>query len=122
MILARRSFIAGLASLLASPAIIKADTLMKVGNIDHLLYPIRGLVIYSMMRDQLIVRIDRANIPINMQPKNAHKILTNREINLLFTKDQIAAILPNKPMQQLGMDKIFSTREWVEKGLLPTTT
>lgn len=120
MILARRSFITGFASLLAAPAVIKADALMKVGNINHLLYPVRGLLLYSIVRDELIVRIDRASVSINMKPKNVQKILTEKEINLLFTKDQIAAILPTKPMQQLGMDKLFSTQEWVEKGLLPT--
>lgn len=117
VLIQRRSFLIGLGSLFAAPAIIKAESLMKVGNIDHILYPVRGIVDYCIGTDQLLVRLDRANFPINMTPKVMH-LLSDKEINALFTKKQIASIMPTKPLQQLGISKAFNSIEWSEKGLL----
>jgi hypothetical protein len=122
LILARRSFLTGLGAMLAAPAIVKADTLMRVGNINHILYPVRGLVHYQVVTDRLCVRIDRANFPINMTPRGVCKILSEKQIKLLFTDEQINAILPKDKTrkQQLTMHKDFVAQEWVEKGLFNT--
>lgn len=123
LILPRRSFLAGLGSLLAAPAVIKAESLMRVGNIDHILYPMRGLVTYSIGTDSLIVRVDRANFPLNMRPRGPiEQYLTEQQIIKLFTKEQLNSILPTELMQQKYIFKPFSSVEWLEKGLLFKTT
>ncbi len=121
LILPRRGFLAGLGSLLLAPAVVKADSLMKVGNIDHILYPMRGLVDYNIMTDSLYVRVDRANFPLQI-PKHIMHVLSEKEIKTLFTSEQLELIKPKSKSirQQFNMSKIFNPQEWYDKGLLPS--
>lgn len=142
LILSKRTFLTGLSSLLMAPAIVKADTLMKVSNIDHILYPMRGLIVYNIGTDTLQVRIDRANFQLST-PKvgcGVEYILTDKEIKKLFLKDILNSLIPDKPYiddvkpgwplvtkniedrQQKFTMKEFSALEWSEKGLLPALT
>lgn len=53
----RRGFLVGALALMAAPAIVRADSLMKVVSID--LYDTRCLVDYEINSDQLVLRVDR---------------------------------------------------------------
>ncbi len=107
--------------MLAAPAIVKADALMRVGNIDHLLYPVRGLILYIIQTDQLMVRIDRANVKLRIPVvgREVEYIMNEMEIKTLVSKELLAEIIPDKPQQQKGLSFHFSPYEWRAKGLLP---
>ncbi len=118
LILARRSFLTGLGAMLAAPAIVKANTLMHVGNIDHILYPVRGLIYYNWRIDALEVRADRSNRPLKMLLKGTWS-MSEQEINAIFTKEQLKSLLPttNERFQQKTIIKLFDSAEWMEKKL-----
>lgn len=122
MIMQRRAFLTGLGSLLAAPAVVHASVLMPVSNIDHLLYPIRGLVAYAIQTDELLVRIDRANFKLHIPPvgRGVEHILNDGEIRRLFSKEQLAELIP-KGDKRNGMSLTipYSPQEWREKGVAP---
>ncbi len=121
LILPRRSFLTGLGAIFAAPAIVKADALMRVGNIDHLLYPVRGLIIYEIQTDRLMVRIDRANVKLHIPAvgRGVEYVMNDKEIKTLVSKELLAEIIPDRPQQQKGLSFHFSPPEWRAKGLLP---
>lgn len=135
VLIARRSFLAGFASILAAPAIVKADALMRVGNIDYLLYPMRGLIAYDIQTDEFLVRIDRANFQLRVPSvgRGVEYVMTEKEIKTLIPKYHLDALIPRAPfvpikdgdkilhhgMQQKHFTIAFSPSEWQEKGLLP---
>lgn len=53
----RRGFLAGALALMAAPAIVRADSIMKVMPVD--LYDTRCLVDYHIGDDAMVVRVDR---------------------------------------------------------------
>ncbi len=118
ILLPRRSFLTGLGAMLAAPAIVKANALMPVSNIDHILYPVRGLIYYNAMTDHLEIRADRSNRPMNMTPKGIW-VLTDREINAVFTKEQLKSLIPatNETFQQKCISIPFDSAEWMKKKL-----
>lgn len=111
LLLPRRSFLTGLASLFAAPAIVRASSLMPVGNIDHILYPMRGLIDYMISTDNLVIRVDRANVPMNMRPRGVAAILTDEQIKRVFTKEQLNELIPTKPYQQKHIWKEFHLKD-----------
>lgn len=120
MIIQRRKFLIGLASSLAAPAIVKADSLMQVGSIDHILYPIRGIMAYEIMSDRISIRIDRANFELNISTKGVLHVLSNKEIKSLFSKEIINYMLSDLPKDrkwQRCITKVYDTTEWLNKNL-----
>lgn len=113
LILPRRSFLAGLGSLMMAPAIIKAESLMPVANIDHILYPMRGLIDYLPLSDCLAMRVDRANFLLPM-PKYVVRILSEKEIRKFFTKEDLEKIIPRGKTvpTQLNISKIFTSIDY----------
>lgn len=54
----RRGFIIGALALVTAPAIVRADSLMKIAPID--VYDTRCLIDYDIGSDQLLLRVDRS--------------------------------------------------------------
>lgn len=83
LILPRRGFLAGLGSLILAPAVVKAENLMPVANIER--FYLRGIVDYNVASDQLLIRIDQANFALKMPRYVAGTIPINEVQKLLKT-------------------------------------
>lgn len=110
LLLPRRSFLTGLASLFAAPAIVRASSLMPVGNIDHILYPMRGLIAYNIGTDSLMIRVDRANFKLPIPRLGITGILTDEQIKKVFTKEQLDQLIPKEPNQQKYIHTILNMK------------
>lgn len=58
MILPRRTFLTGLAAALCTPAVVRAGALMPIRALAP--FYTRALVMYEIMTDSIILRVDRA--------------------------------------------------------------
>lgn len=111
----RRSFITGLVALVAAPAIVRADSVMKIAPID--VYDTRCLWDYCIGTDQMVIRIDRrletmVRLPhIKQIPLKAARVILG-ENHPIFT------MRPEAGMQRFVSHGV-SSNELRQNGLLP---
>jgi hypothetical protein len=79
--LGRRSFILGLGSIIAAPAIVRVSSLMPVRVFDPAYY--RYLVDYSIGSDRMMLRMDKALFPLPT-PMGVSVILNEAEVKAKY--------------------------------------
>lgn len=87
LISSRRGFLVGLGALLAAPALIRAENLMPVRSVEHLLYPWQvTLEQDSKMAGTLVARLTRANYELS-PPERGIKLPRGEALRIFSPQD-----------------------------------
>lgn len=96
--IARRSFLAGLVSSLAAPAIVRPASLMPVRLFGP--YYERYLALYDIYTDSMFVRIDRARFEL---PVPKHEMVLPKHVALKFFPPGVLDLMQPEGRNQMNV-------------------
>lgn len=111
----RRGFLIGALVLIAAPAIVRADSLMKIMAID--VYDTRCLWDYCITTDQMVIRVDR-KLGTLVRPPHAYQVPIKTARAIFGENHPIFTLRPEAGMQEFAM-RAVSSHELRQNGVLP---
>jgi hypothetical protein len=114
----RRGFLIGALALMTAPAIVRADSIMKVASID--VFDTRCLIDYNIMDDQLVLRVDRS-LRTLMRPTRIREI-DIKAAKAIFGPHPIFIARPFDPVtgvdKQIYAMRRITTHELIRHGVV----
>lgn len=110
----RRGFLVGALALMTAPAIVRADSIMRVVPID--MYDTRCLIAYDIRSDQLMLRVDRC-LNTMVRP-NRHVQLISTELAKKLMPFPDAFTMRPPPGVQRHVDMLITNQELIKHGVV----